>query len=442
MGANPGSTLASSWLSKLTASTGTSIASMFVLWLLILAALMQPLFFVAAVLDEEFEIFYEPATFPADQWLRPIAGILVIVGLYVLRSRPALLMILALMPWLVGFLTSGLVRLIQGGTDRWVDIASSDAKSVVISLATAIETTALTVAVVIGSAWVLTSQIGARLEAGNSMLRISEWLVAPIGTHESKPKQRKPLRKSQVVLAVALFLFAAVGLLKMAEPFSSEYFLVTYPGGELPADQWLRVFFYLIFAALVIVGLGTPIMLPILAAFAFLWNTYLETPVILIVNSQQDRLLNYRSLGFDAIDGLHSLALSLAVLVGIWVVAEGLILQYKKRVMAWAEARSDHYAGLDLPAAGPEVKQQVSTLAVFGLIFAFLIPVVGLILSYAARNDIVLSKGHKTGFDMAVTASIIGWALLLVQILALVFLTVTGGLASLAPWLFVDLLGS
>lgn len=428
--------------SSLFRKTGSSRASAIALGLLILAAGMQPLFLIAALLDEEFKVFYEPATFPPDQWLRPIAAIFIAIALFNIRDRAALILVLSLTPWLVGLLTNGLVNLLQGGVDRWVDIASSQTKPLSITLIGVIETSSLTVAFLIGVTWILTSQIGSRLEPGNPVMKVSEWLVAPIGSSQAEKKTPEPLRKSQIVLIVVLFFFAAAGLLKMVEPFSTEYFLITYSGGELPADQWLRIFFYLAFAALTIVGISVPVLLPILAAFAFLWNTYLESPVVLIANQQKDRLFNYNSVGFESLNGLLSIALVLVVLVAIWVVAEGLILQYKRKVMSWAEARADHYAGVDMPVAGPEVKQQVSTLAVFGLIFAFLIPIVGLVLSYAARNDIVLSKGHKTGFDMAVTASIIGWALFVLQILALIFLTLTGALASVFPWLFLAELGS
>lgn len=424
--------------SSILAKSGSSRASTVALGLLIAAAAMQPLFFIVAVMEEEFKIFYEPITFPPDQWLRPIAAILVALALFAIRDRPASLMLLSLTPWIVGILTTGLVNLIQGGTDRWVDIASSETKSLAFTLLGVIETSSLTIAFLIGATWLLTSQIGSRLEPGNAVHKVAEWMVAPGGTIQGEKKNPVPLRKSQIVLAVALFFFAAAGLLKMVEPFSSGYFDVTYPNGELPADQWLRVFFYLAFVVLTVFGISVPVMLPILAAFAFIWNTYLESPIVVMANNQRDRLSNYNSVAFEALNGLLSIALVLVVLTAIWVVAEGLILQYKRRVMAWAESRADHYAGVDLPVAGPEVKQQVSTLAVFGLIFSFLIPIVGLILSYAARNDIVLSKGHKTGFDMAVTASIIGWALLIVQILALIFLTLTGALASLIPWLFAE----
>lgn len=409
-----------------------------VLGLLLLAAAMQPLFLVAAVVDEQFKIFYEPATFPADQWVRPIASIVIAVALFRIRERAALMMVVALTPWVAGFITGGLISLIQAGVDRWVDISNSDTKSFALNLIGVIETSSLTIAFLIGATWLLASQIGSRLEPGNSVLKVAEWMVAPTGSIQTESRTPEPLRKSQIVLVVVLFFFAAAGLLKMVEPFSTGFFDVTYPGGEVPADQWLRVFFYLAFAVLTIVGISVPMMLPILAAFAFLWNTYLETPAVLIANLQTDRLFNYSTVSFEALNGLLSVALILVVLTAIWVVAEGLILQYKRRVMAWAESRADHYAGVDLPVAGPEVKQQVSTLAVFGLIFAFFIPIVGLILSYAARNDIVLSKGHKTGFDMAVTASIIGWALLIGQVFALIFLTFTGALTSILPWLFLD----
>lgn len=432
---NPG------YVRRILEKSGSSKASTVSLALLIIAAAMQPLFLIVAILDEEFKVFYEPTTFPPDQWLRPMAAIAIAIALFKIRDRPVLVMVLSLTPWLAGLMTNILVSLIQGGDDRWLEIASGDTKSAALNLIVIVETFTLVVAFFIGATWVLTSQIGARLESGNPVSRIAEWMVAQRGSLRTERKSPKTLRKSQVVLVAALLAFVIAGLLKMVEPFSTGFFSVTYPGGELPADQWLRVLFYLALAVLTVFGISAPAMLPILGAITFLWNTFLEVPIVLITNFQRDRLFNYVSPSFAALNDLLSIALALVVLMSVWVLAEGLILEYKRRVMAWAESRADHYSGVDLPQAGPEIRQQVSTLAVFGLIFAFVIPIVGLILSYAARNDIVLSKGHKTGFDMAVTASIVGWALLIFQIIALVFLTLTGALASVFPWLFLDAIG-
>jgi hypothetical protein len=261
-------------------------------------------------------------------------------------------------------------------------------------------------------------------------------MLSPLGS-AGQGARRLPIamRTSEKILAAVLFAVVIALLLKWAEPFSSGYFQITYENGEFPADQWLRLFFILLILALTIVALGIPVLLPAIALLAVVWSAFLEVPLVVIF-AGQDRLMNYGSVVFSSLSTLATFTLAIAFLVAAWVVVGHLVLDYKRRVMAWAEKRTDHYAGVDLPVAGSDVRQQVSVLAVLGLIFAFLVPIVGLVLSYAARNDIVVSKGHKTGFDMAVTASIIGWANLILQSLFLGLLIFTGVLAQSLPDLF------
>jgi hypothetical protein len=425
----------SSFWNSVRGFTGASVASNLNLILLILAAIAQPLFLLSALIDGAFDFFYEPATFPPDQWIRPIAGILAFFLLLRIRHKPRLVFAISLFPWAAGLLVGFLVSTIQGGVDRWTEELAATERSFGVGIAGTLELVTLTLAFGLGLLWLLSDLVSRVFDSEGIAHKINLWLTKPIRTPEEIDARRTRLRKSQLSLLVALYLFALTLLFKIYEPFSSGYFDFSYPGGETPSDQWLRLGYVFILFLIASWGRSKPVILPLIGAFAFVWNTFLESAFVVVIG-QSDRLFNYNSAAFESFDSLSGIALTIVVLLSIWVVAEALILDYKKRVMAWAEKRSDHYAGLDIHQSAAGEKQQVSILAVFGLVFAFLIPIVGLILSYAARNDIVLSKGHKTGFDMAVTASIVAWATLLLQALALGFLILTGSLFEAFPWLF------
>jgi hypothetical protein len=339
-------------------------------------------------------------------------------------------LLLSLFPWLAGYVAAFLVNAIQGWPDRWVEIANSQTRSASTAVLNLIEFASLTLAFLLGASWLVLSLLG-RVKGSESVVaRLAQRLVQPSGA-----QKQRALRTSEKVLAATLLLFSSTLILKWLEPFTSGFFDFTDPGSEYPADQWLRLLFIVTLVTLVLFGLSIPSLLVVSAVVAAAWSTLLEAPLV-VAFGQRDRLVPYNSTSFEAFSQLASFALILVLFMTIWVVVGRFILDYKRRVMSWAEKRSDHYAGVDLPVAGSEVRQQVSVLAILGLIFAFVIPILGLILSYAARNDIVVSKGHKTGFDMAVTASIIGWAFLILQSLVLVFLVLTGALAQSLPGLF------
>jgi hypothetical protein len=415
---------------------GMTKASVLNLALLLVAALMQIAFLVAALVEGDFKLVYDPATFPADQWLRPLAAIVVGAGLWFLRSKSVLILLISLLPWLGGFLAAATVELLQGDIDRWVMLSEASSRPTSIAVVAGIEFFSLLIAFLVSATWLFAKLIASRLPEGSIARKLSDWMLSPLGS-AGQGARRLPIamRTSEKILAAVLFAVVIALLLKWAEPFSSGYFQITYENGEFPADQWLRLFFILLILALTIVALGIPVLLPAIALLAVVWSAFLEVPLVVIF-AGQDRLMNYGSVVFSSLSTLATFTLAIAFLVAAWVVVGHLVLDYKRRVMAWAEKRTDHYAGVDLPVAGSDVRQQVSVLAVLGLIFAFLVPIVGLVLSYAARNDIVVSKGHKTGFDMAVTASIIGWANLILQSLFLGLLIFTGVLAQSLPDLF------
>ena len=114
-------------------------------------------------------------------------------------------------------------------------------------------------------------------------------------------------------------------------------------------------------------------------------------------------------------------------LLWILLVSIGSVVRRRTRarIEAWVDTRRQEiYGAEDQGEQGPK---RVSILAVFALVFSIVLPVLGLVLAYAARNDMVASQPRKTGLDLAVAATIISWFVLGVQLL-LVVITVVAGL--------------
>ena len=114
-------------------------------------------------------------------------------------------------------------------------------------------------------------------------------------------------------------------------------------------------------------------------------------------------------------------------LLWILIVSIGSVVRRRTRarIESWVDTRRQEiYGAEDQGEQGPK---RVSILAVFALVFSIVLPVLGLVLAYAARNDMVASQPRKTGLDLAVAATIISWFVLGVQLL-LVVITVVAGL--------------
>lgn len=127
---------------------------------------------------------------------------------------------------------------------------------------------------------------------------------------------------------------------------------------------------------------------------------------------------------------LFGLALTLFVIAGFKVVRH-----YANNVSAWFDARHLEVYGKNPTRPSDDEPRDVSVMAVLSLIFAFIFPIIGLILSYSARNSIVYSKGTKTGLELTIAAAIISWFSLIV-IGFLVFTWVVAGslLAIVGPF--------
>jgi hypothetical protein len=117
--------------------------------------------------------------------------------------------------------------------------------------------------------------------------------------------------------------------------------------------------------------------------------------------------------------GLRSLLEVVVPILLLWValISVGAIVRRRtrSRISAWVdERRTAIYGAEDL---GPDVPTRISVLAVLSLVAAIVFPLLGLVLAYAARNDFVAAKPRKSGLDLAIAATIIGWFGLGVQFL-------------------------
>ena len=136
---------------------------------------------------------------------------------------------------------------------------------------------------------------------------------------------------------------------------------------------------------------------------------------------QSDRFLNglMSSVYVAPIGEFLAIISFLIPILLIWIavisIASVVRRRGREKINAWVdERRAAIYGAEDTNANAPT---RVSILAVVSLIAALVFPVLGLVLAYAARNDFVQAQPRKSGLDIAVAATIIGWFGLGVQLL-------------------------
>lgn len=104
----------------------------------------------------------------------------------------------------------------------------------------------------------------------------------------------------------------------------------------------------------------------------------------------------------------------------------------RARLEGWIDSRRTAiYGAEDVEEDAP---RRVSALAVLSLVFAFLVPVLGLVLAYAARNDFVAARPKKSGLDLAVAGTIIGWFGLGFQLFIVILTIVSSFLGGGGPF--------
>jgi hypothetical protein len=106
---------------------------------------------------------------------------------------------------------------------------------------------------------------------------------------------------------------------------------------------------------------------------------------------------------------IEIVAILVAIVSVLFVFVQMAIRAYASRVKLWIDKRIAELYKDEINKKGFDEPRTTSILAVFSLIFAFVLPIVGLILAHAARNEIAISKGAKFGTDMTIAAAVISW---------------------------------
>lgn len=136
---------------------------------------------------------------------------------------------------------------------------------------------------------------------------------------------------------------------------------------------------------------------------------------------QQDRYLNGLRSSFYVSPIAEFLAIIgfIIPILLIWIavisIASVVRRRGREKINAWVDERRAAIYGAE--DASANVPTRVSILAVVSLIASLVFPILGLVLAYAARNDFVQAQPRKSGLDIAVAATIIGWFGLGVQLL-------------------------
>lgn len=139
---------------------------------------------------------------------------------------------------------------------------------------------------------------------------------------------------------------------------------------------------------------------------------------------QQDRIFGGRfgDPNLTVIGELLVLAGVLLPILLLWIavisIASVVRARARRRINAWIDSRRESIYGIE--DQGSEAPTRVSVLAVFSLVTAIVFPLLGLVLAYAARNDFVAARPKKSGVDLAVAATIIGWFGLGIQLLLVI----------------------
>ena len=226
------------------------------------------------------------------------------------------------------------------------------------------------------------------------------------------------LRISEVILWVILlvqgFLAILAWVIVWIEPGYPVF--MTYP-------VLGRIVGLVIFVVLAALSVSSRVFLLSVAIGSFAVIRLGIDALVVDLSEQADRF----SLGFRENPFLNPIA-EIQTLIGfllpvllVWIGAISIASVVRKRarnrINSWIDERRDAiYGAEDAGELGP---RRVSILAVISLIAALVFPVLGLVLAYAARNDFVAAQPRKSGVDIAVAATILGWFGLGLQLLFL-----------------------
>jgi hypothetical protein len=120
--------------------------------------------------------------------------------------------------------------------------------------------------------------------------------------------------------------------------------------------------------------------------------------------------------------GLTAMAVVLALVVLFVIIWSTTGKVTDTPVVGTAPSSQAGLAGSGWPPNGQSPAPTTSTTAIVAFIFAFLFPVIGVVLGYVARKEIRNSGGWKTGSGLALAALWVGWILILVNLAILTIL--------------------
>jgi hypothetical protein len=174
-----------------------------------------------------------------------------------------------------------------------------------------------------------------------------------------------------------------------------------------------RLLVWVVFLVVVLWAVRSRALIITLAALNFLVTTLGIDGVLVGIFGQTDRLFGAleNTSSLFALQGFVTLLGWLVTILLIWTlvlsVARVVRSRARDRIEAWVDARRVAIYGAE--DHGSDQPTRVSVLAVLALIGSLVFPVLGLVLAYAARNDFVQAKPRKSGVDLAVAATILGW---------------------------------
>jgi hypothetical protein len=148
-----------------------------------------------------------------------------------------------------------------------------------------------------------------------------------------------------------------------------------------------------------------------LVVAAGIW-VYVISGLVLELYSIQSGLAEGFFPELSPLANVSSISIFIAIVSVLFVFAQMAIRAYASRVKLWIDKRIAELYKDEISKNGFDGPRTTSILAVFSLIFAFILPIVGLILAHAARNEIAISKGAKFGTAMTIAAAVVSWVLM------------------------------
>jgi hypothetical protein len=238
--------------------------------------------------------------------------------------------------------------------------------------------------------------------------KLSKWLTTPLSS----------VRPGSFFLGIGLSVQVFYVLLLIAIGLTTEIFYIDSDSME----EKVALGFAIVLAVALAVARWDRSKLIALGIITTTWNI-LIFPIIVnalavqglprgwnfLLNPALDaRLSGIRSV-LDVSSTINGLA-QLGVVVSLVLIAIfAIVRRYSAAVATWFDARHLEVYGSRPPTIGTDSPREVSVMAVLSLIFAFVSPIIGLILAYSARNTIVHSQGRKTGLELTIAAAIISW---------------------------------